>query len=234
MKDVIKTAVIAGTPVDTEMGVCFIKQMNQEAGAGGIVLEPVYAPAATDCDAQVKFQYSDEEGKRRVIDAIFDRQIADGVRDFFIYCNSLSGSFDFDSYAAEKSRETGQEIRVYTPLQIYRRLGGRYDRVGVLAAHNLSAHAIEAALMTSNPDIYAIGAGSMAIVKAVEERVPPKEIADGYGLRGLADFMKACGAEAIILGCTHFPYFKEELAGLTELPIIDPSEEMYKNIIKNY
>ena len=38
--------------------------------------------------------------------------------------------------------------------------------------------------------------------------------------------------EALILGCTHFPYFKEALALQTTLPLIDPAEEMVKLIIK--
>ena len=33
-------------------------------------------------------------------------------------------------------------------------------------------------------------------------------------------------AEALLLGCTHFPYFKEALARRTSLPLIDPAREM--------
>ena len=37
-----------------------------------------------------------------------------------------------------------------------------------------------------------------------------------------------CGAEALVLGCTHFPYFKEALAARTALPLVDPAEEMLR------
>ena len=192
---------------------------------------PLSDPVSVDCDAQVRFQYSDEDGKRAVMDNIFDAEIAEGVRDYFVYCNSLSGSFDFDTYAVMKSLDSGEDIRIYTPLQVYRSLGGEYGRIGVMAANNLSAHAIEEALMAANPDIYMIGTGNMAIVRAIEDGLEPEEIIEKCGLRHMLKYMEACGAEAIVLGCTHFPYFRDELAGLTDLPVIDPADKMFEALI---
>ena len=223
----IRTAVLAGTPVDTQMGVDFLNRKNAEA-ADGPVIEPLYRPVAEDCDAQVRFQYSDNDGKREVMDVIFDADIADGVSDFFIYCNSLSGAFDFDAYAVRKSIETGRDIRVYTPLQVYRKLGRGYRRIGVVAANNLSAHAIEEALMSSNQDLYVIGSGNMAIVRDIEEGYDPEEIVENCGLAAMAEYMKACGAETILLGCTHFPYLKSIFEEVCGLPVIDPADMMYE------
>ena len=225
----IRVAVLAGTPVDTAMGVEYIK--NKNSNAEGQYLLPLSEPVSESCDAQLKFQYSDEDQKRAVMDNIFDPDIADGVRDFFIYCNSLSGSFDFDTYAVMKSFDCGHDIRIYTPLQVYRRLGESYSRIGVMAANNLSAHGIEEAFTAANPDIYVIGTGNMAVVRAIEDGVGPAEIVEKYGLEDMVRYMEASGAEAIVLGCTHFPYFKDELAGLTELPLIDPADEMYDALI---
>ena len=140
--------------------------------------------------------------------------------------------FDFDSYALRKSIDSGEDIRIYTPLQVYRRLGSAYGRVGVMAANNLSAHGIEEALMAANPDIYMIGTGNMAIVRAIEDEMPPEEIVDKCGIADLLKYFEACGAEALVLGCTHFPYFKEELEKLTSLPIIDPADEMFEALLK--
>ena len=231
MSKIVKTAVIAGTPVDTQMGVEYIERKMHEAG-GDPGFMPLYCPAAIDCDDQVKFQYSDDDEKRAIMDNIFDQAIQDGARDFFIYCNSLSGAFDFDSYALRKSIDSGEDIRIYTPLQVYRRLGSAYGRVGVMAANNLSAHGIEEALMAANPDIYMIGTGNMAIVRAIEDEMPPEEIVDKCGIADLLKYFEACGAEALVLGCTHFPYFKEELEKLTSLPIIDPADEMFEALLK--
>lgn len=221
-----RVAVLAGTPVDTAMGVEYIKNKNSDIE--GQCLLPLYEPVAESCDAQLGFQYSDDDAKLAVMENIFDPLIEDGVRDFFIYCNSLSGSFDFDSYAVKKSLETGGDVRIYTPLQVYCGLGAAYDRLGVIAANNLSAHAIEETLTGSHPGIYVIGSGNMAIVSDIEEGLDPAEICEKRGLAEMAAYMKACGAEALILGCTHFPYLKEELAKLTDLPLIDPADKMYE------
>ena len=222
----IRVAVLAGTPVDTAMGVEYIKNKNSDME--GQCILPLYEPVAESCDSQLKFQYSDNDQKLAVMNNIFDPLIADGVRDFFIYCNSLSGAFDFDTYAVMKSLECGYEIRVYTPLQVYRRLGESFSRIGVLAANNLSAYAIEEALMTAGNDIYVIGTGNMAIVRAIEDDYLPAEVVQKCGLEAAVKYMEACGAEAIVLGCTHFPFFKEELAKLTALPLIDPADRMYE------
>ena len=231
MSDRIKTAVIAGTPVDTLMGVEYIERKTHEAGCEPGFM-PLYCPAALDCDDQVKFQYSDNDEKRAIMDNIFDPAIQEGVSDFFIYCNSLSGAFDFDSYAVRKSIESGKDIRIFTPLQVYRRLGSAYDRVGVMAANNLSAHAIEEALMAANPDIYMIGTGNMAIVRAIEDDLSPEDIVGKCGISHLLKYFEACGAEALVLGCTHFPYIKEEIEKLTDLPIVDPADEMFEALLK--
>ena len=221
-----RVAVLAGTPVDTAMGVEYIKNKNSETE--GQYILPLCEPVSESCDSQLKFQYSDNDEKLAVMNNIFDPLITDGVRDFFIYCNSLSGSFDFDSYAASKSLECGDEIRVYTPLQVYRSLGESYSRIGVMAANNLSAYAIEEALMSTRNDIYVIGTGNMAIVRAIEDGLSPEEVVQKCGLEKAVKYMEACGAEAIVLGCTHFPYFKEELAKLTALPLIDPADRMHE------
>lgn len=266
-----RVAVIAGTPVDTQMGVGYIEKKNEETGLQ--ICEPVYLPVAVDCDAQMRFQYSDYSEKRRHIDRIFDSEIEKGTRDFFIYCNSLSGAFDFDEYVIEKNEELREkaytetaaarpadtksagmisaktksaqanpahadpadkgvvQISVYTPIQVYRKLGAKYKCLGVMAAHNLSAHAIEKALMSSNPAIYVIGAGNMSVVHAIEEGKSPADITEEFRLADMCSYMKASGAEAIILGCTHFPYFKNELAKYTDLPIIDPADEMFASMM---
>ena len=82
-------------------------------------------------------------------------------------------------------------------------------------------------LLESNPDMYVIGAGNMAIVRAIEEGRDPEEIVRDCGIEHLVRYMEACGCEAIILGCTHFPYFRKELDRLCSIPVIDPADEMF-------
>ncbi len=220
----IKVAVIAGTPVDTQMGVEYIKEKNGESDIPSV--EPLYCPVSVSCDEQIRFQYSDEEEKMRQIDALFNAAEAEGVKDFFIYCNSLSGAFDFDSY--EKRRQ----VRIYTPLQVYRELGKRFSRVGVMAANNLSAYSIEKSLMESNGDLYMIGTGNMAVVRAIEDRIPAGEVVRTLGLDHMVRYMESCGCEALVLGCTHFPYLRKELEKISRIPMIDPADEMFDRMLE--
>ncbi len=220
----IKVAVIAGTPVDTRMGMDFLRDRNRRLAEP--VVEPLYYPVSDSCDAQILFQYSDEEEKMHRIDLLFDDAIQEGVRDFFIYCNSLSGAFDFDAYALKKN------VRVYTPLQVYRELGRQYMRVGVMAANNLSAYGIEKNLMEFNDKLYMIGTGNMAVVHGIEDHLPPSEIVESFGLDHLVLYMEACGCEVLVLGCTHFPYLREELQKCCRIPLIDPAEKMFESLLE--
>jgi len=36
------------------------------------------------------------------------------------------------------------------------------------------------------------------------------------------------GFQTQVLGCTHFPYLKEELEKVCSLPVIDPADMMYE------
>jgi len=252
----LKVAVVAGTNIDTQMGIDYIenrvRQLREEIPCGSsgaavtgtvmdmaaetaccpiaetvpdMTIETAYCPVTETCDDQVKFQYYSDDEKRVRIDEIFGGETALGTRDFFVYCNSLSGAFDFDSYAEEKG------INIVTPLQVYRKLGRGHARIGVIAANNISAHGIEKALMAANPDIYMIGSGNMSIVHAIEEGRSPADIVKDCGIDHLIRYMEACGSEAVVLGCTHFPYLKEEIEKLTSLPIIDPADMMFDMLI---
>ena len=87
--------VMAGTPVDTQMG------MDCLAAQG---VEGVFCSISKDPVEQTAFQISSEREKAAVVTALFrEAQAAHGCEQAFIYCNSLSGSVDFDAIA----RETG-------------------------------------------------------------------------------------------------------------------------------
>ena len=177
--------VMAGTPVDTQMG------MDCLAAQG---VEGVFCSISKDPVEQTAFQISSEREKAAVVTALFrEAQAAHGCEQAFIYCNSLSGSVDFDAIA----RETG--VAVVTPLDVYRALAPQYRSLAVIAANAQDAAGIERTLLLSNPDLTLRSAG-----------------------------FAAQGAEALVLGCTHFPYFKEALGRRTRLPILDPAQEMLR------
>ena len=94
-------AVLAGTPVDTQMGASFVMQ-------AGLTACPF--PLAADPRSQTAFQISSQEEKLQAVRDVLAQAQSQGCRRVFVYCNSLSSSVDFPTLACE----TG--LRIVTPL----------------------------------------------------------------------------------------------------------------------
>ena len=77
-----------------------------------------------------------------------------------------------------------------------------------------------------------IGTGNMAVVRGIEDQLPASEMVETFGLNHLVRYMEASGCEALVLGCTHFPYLREELQKCCRIPLIDPAEEMFDRMIE--
>lgn len=214
-----KVAVMAGTPVDTKMGADFLAAKDPS-------LEIVSYPLSPDPITQTVWQFSSDENKRARMVQVFDELEARGIRYFFIYCNSLSGAFDFDSFAVERG------VCIVTPFQVYRSLATRYRSIAFNSANLLGAYGIEKAFRDVKPDLDVIGMAHLAIVRDIEEGLAPEEIIERQGLKSLARFFKEAGAEIWLLGCTHFPYIKEAMQPYSELPLIDPADEMYDLLVQ--
>ena len=162
---------------------------------------------------------ANEEEKYGFMEKHFKKAMAEGIDEFFIYCNSLSGAFDFPGLAKALN------VKVVTPLDAYAKLAQSSSRLGVIAANSQATAGIEKAFTRENPQCYILGLGMLELVEAVERKMPPDEIARKYSLNRLIEFFKANNAEALVLGCTHFPYFKEALKGMD---VIDPADVMYE------
>ena len=113
-------AVLAGTPVDTRMGVAYL----EERGLPGVPF-----PLSRGPREQTAFQHAPAADKRRQALAVLRGAMAQGCRRAFVYCNSLSAAVDFPGLA----EETG--MRIVTPLDVYRRLAPCYRALGVIAAN---------------------------------------------------------------------------------------------------
>ena len=208
-------AVFAGTLVDTQMGVDIV------AAAG---LPCLAFPVSKDPHEQIGFQISSPERKySHMLSMLRDAQ-AQGCEKAFIYCNSLSASVDFPALAAE----TG--MKIVTPLDVYYDLAPKYQSLAFIAANAQGLAGIERVLASTNPKLRFLSAGLMPVVYAIETGMDPDELVERHHLRELADWFAACGMEALLLGCTHFPYVKEALARRTSLPLIDPADEMLSRL----
>ena len=204
-------AVLAGTPVDTQMGV----DVLTEAGLSGTAF-----PLSADPRQQTAFQHSSPAEKQGRTLAVLRQAMDRGCEKALVYCNSLSAAVDFPALA----RETG--MKIVTPLDIYRGLAPRYRRLALIAANAQGLSGIERVLLAANPALDTLSAAALPVVLAIERGQDPDQLVEAHHLAQLADWFAACGMEALLLGCTHFPYFKEALARRTSLPLIDPTQEM--------
>lgn len=213
-----RIGIIAGTYVDTQMGVDFF-------AAKGIAAKgyPVSSSPEEQSSLQILSPKELAEDIRNLV-----RRIKDEGRDtIIVYCNSLSTAVDFQAISIE------EEIRIVTPLSAYKSIASKYSFVGLLTANNQTSSGIEKIMLSVNPEIDVVGIALLPVVILIEANLPAKAIIEKFALNHIVQFFNTIGADSIILGCTHFPYLKRELEKLTLLPIIDPAELMYEIISRN-
>ena len=205
--------IIAGTYVDTQMGVDFF-------AARGIAAKgyPVSSSPEEQSSLQILSPNELAEDIRKLV-----RRIKDEGRDtIIVYCNSLSTAVDFQTISKE------EEIRIITPLTAYKSIASKYSFVGLLTANNQTSSGIEKIMLGVNPEIDVVGIALLPVVILIEANLPAKAIIEKFALNHIVQFFNTIGADAIILGCTHFPYLSTELKKLTKLPILDPVETMFQ------
>ncbi|MDO5009696.1 MAG: Asp/Glu/hydantoin racemase [Intestinibacter bartlettii] len=213
-----KIAVIAGTPVDTQMGVDFLKSKGLDAFS---------YPVSQNPRKQLLFQTLPTEERKDSILKLISRIKDDGMDAIFVYCNSLSATIDFHELA------TLANIYIVTPLDVYEFLANKYNHLGLICANNQATGGIEKIIVNVNPKCTVVGLGSMTLVDNVEAKKHPIKIIQDNHLEDVLEFFEGINVEALILGCTHFPYFEEELKSLTILNVINPAEKMYDFLCDN-
>lgn len=209
---------MAGTPVDTKMGVSLLYNNNFN--------EVIEIPISEIPSEQTVFQVSDMVYKEKVINRHIDNIKKQDCNILFVYCNSLSGSVDFKKISKER------EIRIITPMEVYSEIASRYENIAVISANAQGLAGIERVMFLKNRDIKITGVTLLEMVKEIEIGTEPAKIAEKFNFLGLLEYFKSAGSEAIVLGCTHFPYIKEELKKLTYMEIIDPGIRMIGEILK--
>lgn len=208
--------VMAGTPVDTQMGADYL------IGQG---LQVKAYPVSCSSRDQAKFQLGPYEEKEKVISQILREIKREGISTVIVYCNSLSGAVDMPAL----SRQEG--IKILTPLDVYQILGKEYKKLGVIAANSQGLSGIEKACSAANPDLDIFGASLLPLVDGIESRKQPSALMAEFGLAALCRFFELNHVEAILLGCTHFPCLKEELEKTTKIPVLDPAYRILQLLI---
>lgn len=107
------------------------------------------------------------------------------------------------------AQETG--LKIVTPLDVYRQLAPRYHSLAVIAANAQGTAALSARCSPPTPELTLRSTGLLPVVLSIEAGEPPEELVSRHRLPELCGWYESVGAEALVLGCTHFPYFKETL-----------------------
>lgn len=203
----MKIAVMAGTPIDSKLG----ENLLNSYGYNDIVLVPI----SNNPVEQTTFQSLKDSEREKIIVEIIEQLKEKNCEVIFVYCNSLSSVVDFDRLAIEHN------IKIVTPMQMYRNLGLEYKYLAVMAANSHGLTGVENNLYVSNPSLRVLGLSMLELVKAIEEENRPEKIVKDFNFEVLFDYFEQTKVEAVVLGCTHFPYIKKELEKITNLPIID-------------
>ncbi len=216
----MKIGVFAGTKVDTQMGVELLKSCG---------FETLSYPMAATPQEQTNLQYFSKTELEKLFEENAIDAIKNGAEKIFIYCNSLSAAIDYETI------ENNIGIPVITPLETYKKLPKEVRNVAIIAANGISAYRIDEIITRHNLDVNTISIGNLSIVESIEEGTSPEEILRLLNLDGMIEYFQGINDErykidSILLGCTHFPYLKEEIEKITDLNIIDPTEEMIKKL----
>lgn len=211
-------AVIAGTPVDTRMGVELLERRGAEA---------LGFPAARTPEEQTAFQTGSRTRREEAVGAILDRIRAQGMDRVLLYCNSLSSTINAHTLAEARG------LRIWTPMDVYGEIARGYRCLGVLAANCQGAAGVERAMVNASPDTVVLGAGVLPLVLGIEAGRDPEALLKECGIPDLLRWFEANRAEAVVLGCTHFPYVREALQKRTALPVLDPSERLAELVLGN-
>ena len=203
----MKIAVMAGTPIDSQLGEDLLKKYGYK--------DIVKIPISKKPVEQTTFQALDDSEREDIIVEIINKIKEQQCSAIFVYCNSLSSVVDFDRLALEN------KINIITPMQMYRNLGLEYKYLAVMAANSHGLTGVENNLYLSNPELKVFGLSMLELVKAIEDKNSPDKIVADFDFKNLFNYFEQTEVEAVVLGCTHFPYIKEELEKITELPIID-------------
>ena len=214
----MKIAVMAGTPIDSKLG----ESLLNSYGYNDIVLVPI----SNNPVEQTTFQSLNDSEREKIIVEIIEQLKEKNCEVIFVYCNSLSSVVDFDRLSTEYN------IKIVTPMQMYRNLGLEYKYLAVMAANSHGLTGVENNLYVSNPSLRVLGLSMLELVKAIEEENSPEKIVKDFNFEVLFNYFEQTKVEAVVLGCTHFPYIKKELEKITNLPIIDVGVFMINSMEK--
>ena len=213
----MKIGVIAGTPVDTKMGVDYV--LSKGCAAIGRF-------CSKNPEEQTAMQVFHPQELAQLVVKLGREMLQEGADSILIYCNSMTGAIDMEYV------RTQLKVKVVTPLDVYKECAGNFHRLSVIAANGQSLAAIEKVINDANPECCVFGAGILPLVIAIETGESPKKIYTRLKIEDLIASFAAMDCDALILGCTHFPYLLGEIEKNATMPVINPSDRMIELLTK--
>lgn len=214
----MKVAVIAGTSVDTQMGVDFLKSKGLDSG---------FFPISNTPKEQSQLQILSKDELQSIIEKKVFEIKSLGFEKIMIYCNSLSCAIDVEKIRLK------EKIHIVTPLDVYKNMAKEYKIISVMAANNQSCSGIERTIQFENKDCMVFGFGNLKLVEEIEAKKTSEELIEEFRIKDVLSYFKMLNSECFILGCTHFSGLQKKLQNLNIINIIDPSEEMFKLLKEN-
>ena len=170
----MKIAVMAGTPIDSQLGEDLLKKYGYK--------DIVKIPISKNPVEQTTFQALDDTEREDIIVEIINKIKEQQCSAIFVYCNSLSSVVDFDRLALEN------KINIITPMQMYRNLGLEYKYLAVMAANSHGLTGVENNLYLSNPELKVFGLSMLELVKAIEDKNSPDTIVADFDFENLFNY----------------------------------------------
>jgi glutamate racemase len=162
-------------------------------------------PVSSSPEEQSKLQILSPFELEDIIRRMIKRIKYEKINTIMIYCNSLSGAVDMDKLSRE------EDVKIITPLTVYKNIASSYKNIGVLTANNQSSAGIEKVIQSVNSNCNVIGMGILPIVMDIEKGIAAQKIVEKFLLKNVIEFYNYIKVDALILGCTHFPYLHNEL-----------------------
>ena len=106
----------------------------------------------------------------------------------------------------------------------------KYKKIGIISANAQGLAGIEKVMFQTNENIEIVGITLLEMVKEIEKCENVKKISEKFDFLTLIKYFNAMKVDAIVVGCTHFPYVKEEFKKLTNIEILDPGIKMIEKI----
>lgn len=203
--------VIAGTKVDTQMGVDFLHKHH---------IKTIGLSISDNPQAQTRLQALDKQRLTKLVLEAIQKLIQQGVDQIIIYCNSLSSTINLD-FVRQKVA-----IKIITPLEVYAQIAKKYQTFGLIAANCQVLANLEQFILDKNPQAVVLGYGNLKLVYDIEAHVSPRQIIKRHNLVSVCRYLHQSGAQIIILGCTHFSYIYSALRRLIQVNLFEPSLKM--------